>query len=291
MAELVLPFGLALMVALAATAAHRPIRPIIAARILAGTLAALTLAALPLLVVVAATFVAHRPPLLGLLEWCRHLLGSHDSIPAWAGMGSVLVLGIGAVRSIRVLRTWWEFRRSDGRPIEVVATDALFACTLPGSGGRILVSRGLMATLEPDEVAVVLAHERAHARCRHDRYLLLGDLAVAVLPPLRPLRRRLVYVLERWADEASVDHVDGNRGLVARTLAIVATSHASVPAGAHGFARLGVADRVSALLDPSPASRGVLGVTMMVGGAAIVAAGAALQLHHVAPLIVSLCWP
>lgn len=290
-AELVLPLAVAVMTALAATALHRRVRPMIAARVLAATLVALLVAALPLLVIVAASFLAHRPPFSDLLAWCRPVLGSHHSIPAWAGVASIAMLIIGAIRTIRTLWTWWEFRCSERRPIEVVASDGLFACTLPGRGGRILVSRGLMTTLEPDEVAVVLAHERTHARFRHDRYLLLGDLATAVLPLLRPLRRRLVFVLERWADEAAVEHVNGNRSLVARTLAVVATSHAAVPAGIHGFAGLSVADRVGALLDPPPANRALPWLAMMAGGAALVTVAGAMQLQQVAPLIVSLCWP
>jgi hypothetical protein len=71
--------------------------------------------------------------------------------------------------------------------------------------------------LDEDEQRIVLAHERAHAHYRHDRYLLAAEPAAAALPPLRALARRVNYSIERWADEAAAA-ICGDRRLVAITL-------------------------------------------------------------------------
>jgi Zn-dependent protease with chaperone function len=151
----------------------------------------------------------------------------------------------GRLRS--VLRSWRRLRspRSDG--FEIVPSDSLFAYTLPGRG-RVIVSSGLVRTLEPEELAIVLAHEVAHALHRHDRYVLTAELGAALVPFVHPLRRRLLFALERWAEEAAVACVQGDRPKVARTLARVALVDEAVPAAAVGIAWLGVAGRFEALL-------------------------------------------
>src|SRR6185437_1439199 len=45
---------------------------------------------------------------------------------------------------------------------------AAVAYCLPGLRPRIVVSRGVLQTLDTDELAAVIAHERAHARGHHD---------------------------------------------------------------------------------------------------------------------------
>jgi beta-lactamase regulating signal transducer with metallopeptidase domain len=171
----------------------------------------------------------------------------------------------------------------------VIESAALFAYTLPGRGGQVVMSSGLVGELTPEELAVVLAHERAHALHRHDRHVLIADLANAVVPVVRPLQRRLVFALERWADETAVAITGADRRMVAHTLARVALSHDVGPAPAVAFGGLGVAARVEALLDPPSLSRARLWVTVMSVGIGTVAAAGAVQVHHVVPLLVALC--
>ncbi len=75
----------------------------------------------------------------------------------------------------------------------------------PGRG-RSPSPHGLRRSLDIDELNFVIAHERAHARHRHDRYKLLALFTTAFVPPIATRRRRrLEYHLERWADEEALD--------------------------------------------------------------------------------------
>jgi Zn-dependent protease with chaperone function len=144
----------------------------------------------------------------------------------------------------------------------------------------------MIELLDPDERRVVIAHEQAHARHRHDRYLLTAELAAAALPPLRAITRRVNYSIERWADEAAA-RACGDRELVAVTLGKVAL-HSS-PATVAGFNGLGVAARMRALMAPPieapPRSR----LAAMWSSLAVTAAFSAYQLHHIERLVTALC--
>ncbi len=177
--------------------------------------------------------------------------------------------------------------RGGSGTIEVAEHATPFAYTMPGATGDIVISTGLLAILEPDEQAVVIAHERAHALHRHDRFLLASRMAELLVPFLRPLCRRLTFSLERWADEAAAAEC-GDRHLVARTLGKVALTRAA-PTSAMAFAGLGVAGRVDALLAVSPQRSRPLLVAMLAVGSIAVAGFGVIQLHHLASIIVTLC--
>jgi Zn-dependent protease with chaperone function len=288
--EFVLPVLVATVAAMAAAALHRRVAPPIAAGVVLSTSSLLGLAVVIVAASWSASFIAHRSAIVDIAGWCRHVVGSHDTVPGWLGAAATVLVALGAIRSGRVLRAWRGFRRVDHRPIEVVRSDRLFAYTLPGPGRQIVASSALLCSLEPEQVDVVLAHERAHGHHRHDRYVLAGNLAVAFVPWLRPLQRRLEFALERWADDAAAAEIGGDRRLVAQTLSRVALSQASGPAGVLAFSRLGVVGRIDAL-SRAPVVPGMSGrVAAMSIGTVIVAAAAAVQLHHVGALLLALCW-
>ena len=137
-----------------------------------------------------------------------------------------------------------------------------------------MVARTIRA-LTPD---VVLAHEQAHARHRHDRFKLLALVTTAFIPPTAPVMARLDFYLERWADEEALDHTGAERHLAARTIAKVALASAS-PSPALGIADHGVAARATALLKPVEHPD----VTTRLQTAAVIGATLALavyQVHH-----------
>jgi beta-lactamase regulating signal transducer with metallopeptidase domain len=159
-------------------------------------------------------------------------------------------------------------------------TDLPIAVAVPGRGGGVLVSRGLLERLTAGELQVVFLHERSHLRHRHHRYLALGALAAGVLPPLRRMNERLRFSLERWADEDAAEAV-GDRPLVARTIARVAlTSPAASPLPA--FSESGVVGRVKALLGTPPSKNPVTGpmVVFSTGLTTSCLASTALQLDR-----------
>lgn len=128
----------------------------------------------------------------------------------------------------------------------------------------------MLRSLEPDERRALLAHERAHLRFRHHRFVRLTRLAAAAFPMLMPLDCRVRYATERWADEEAVREV-GDRGVVARAVAGAAIAQTGQASAALGIADSHVVRRVESLLaELPPTSRFVeLGAL----GAVIAAAG------------------
>lgn len=149
-----------------------------------------------------------------------------------------------------------------------------------------MVFRGLVELLDDAELGVVLAHEDAHRRHRHDRFLLAGQIGAAFVPPRHLLGRRLGFSLERWADEEAA-HGCGDRRLVGRALAEVALESAT-PVSAMAFAGLGALGRVAALLEPpkAPSKFVAGGILLMIAATCILAL---VQVHHLEVLVGALC--
>ena len=285
--SVLLPLIVAVGLAIIVTATHRRLPPFVAARAVTITLAVVAAASVPTLWIVSFGWLAHIPLLGGWLDWCAEALGVHGPIPAWFGVPALLLSIAGIVRTRTVLRGYRRLRHDHPGTVEIADHAQPFAFTLPGRGGHVVLSSGLIDMLDDAEQEVVLAHERAHARHRHDRYLLTAQLAAALIPPLRFLAGRLQFSLERWADEIAVAHC-GDRSFVARTLGKVAL-RSITPAGAMSFAGLGVPARVAALLSPPMTPLRSSSHAALWG--AILATGmlAALQIHHLARLVTALC--
>lgn len=285
--SVMLPLLAAIALAVTVTTVHRSLPPVLAARAVAVTVVVVAGAAVPTLWIVGLGYFTHAPFLGSGLRWCIDVFGAHDRISPWIGLPSLLLAAIGTLRAARVVRAHRRLRHDHQGFVEIACHEQPFAFTLPGRGGHVVLSSGLVELLDDDERNVVLAHELAHATHRHDRYLLVAQLAAATIPMLRPLTSRLQFSLERWADEAAVEEC-GDRRFVARTLGKVALRSVT-PVGAMSFAGLGVPARVSALLSaPSPTPRAPLLIGLW---SAIVVTGAlaAFQVHHLESLVTALC--
>lgn len=288
---LILPLLAATVLAITVTTAHRYMPPALASRMLAVSVVVVAGAAVPTLWLLSfgyISYVGHLPYIGRWFAWCAETIGIHETIPHWIGLPAVIVAAIGAVRTTRILRLHRRLRQDRPGSIEIAGHDAVFAFTLPGRAGQVVLSSGLVSLLDPEEQMIVLAHERAHGRHRHDRYLLMGQLASASTPFLRPLVSRLQFSLERWADEEAVVAGGGDRRFVAFTLGKVALNTLA-PLGALSFAGLGVPARVTALLSPPPSEPGasmLIGIWAMIGVTAMLAV---TQLHHLATLLADVC--
>ena len=164
----------------------------------------------------------------------------------------------------------------------VVDHPAAAAYCLPGLRSAIVISAGTLDLLDADELAAVLAHERAHLRERHD-LVLLPFLAL-----LRAFRwagvARQAYgavglLVEMHADDCALRQRPA-RELATALLRVGAAGGGGVPSGALGVAHreqeCEVAARVVRLLRPAPGlSTTALGLIIVVS-AAIVAVPAAL---------------
>ncbi|WP_329385645.1 M56 family metallopeptidase [Streptomyces sp. NBC_01716] len=139
--------------------------------------------------------------------------------------------------------------------VAVLRDTSPYAYALPGAPGRIVVSTGMLACLDPAEREALFAHERAHLAARHHRLLLAVRLAGRANPLLRPLMSALTYSTERWADEEAA-RVTGDRRTTARAVgkAALVSRRSSVPP-LPAFAAGPVPRRVAALLVPVPPDR------------------------------------
>ncbi len=282
------PLTAATLVALLVAALHRRLRPEFAARGLTAALLLVGTAAVPSLWIVSLGFLGHLPMFGHFIRWCGSAAGIDEPISPFLGIPAVALSMLGLVRTVQVSTAYRRMRGTRQETVQVITEDDPMAYTLPGRAGRVVISSGLVSMLDIDELAVVLAHERAHGVHRHDRMVLLARLSQAAIPLLRPLSDRLLFTLERWADEEAVCATGGDRRFVARTIAKVAL-RSSAPASALAIAGLGVPARVDALLQSDP-GHGSCAITTSIRAAIVFTALlAGYQLHHLAGLVVALC--
>ncbi|WP_242419791.1 M56 family metallopeptidase, partial [Frankia sp. CpI1-P] len=98
---------------------------------------------------------------------------------------------------------------------------------------RVVVSRGLLNTLDAAELDAVLAHEAAHVAGRHDLVIQPFVAWERTFPFLRPAREATAAVsllVEMLADDAAARET--SRRSLARALARLGVARAPVPAGA-----------------------------------------------------------
>ncbi len=284
--SLAFPLLVTLGLAAITTSAHRRLPPRLAARFVTIALVLVVVAALPTALMVAVAFLAHAPVVGIGFQWCAQAIGLHGSVPPWIGVPVLALLVTGGVRSLRLVRQHRALRMDFAHRIHIAPSHKPYAVTLPGRSGQIVLSTAMVDMLDSDERRIVIAHEEAHARYRHDRYLLAAELAAALLPPLRALARRVSFSVERWADEAAVAAC-GDRRLVAVTLGKVALQ--SHPPTVAGFSGLGVAARMEALLAPPVPDPHRSRIFLMWSSVAVTAAFSLYQLHHLEQLVLALC--
>ncbi len=150
-----------------------------------------------------------------------------------------LLLGIVTLRAADEMRVRSRHRMLVdlvGDPVEnvpgalVLDHPAATAYSLPGLRPRIVVSSGAVAALSADELAAVVAHERAHLRARHDLVLLpLRALSVA-LPRSRVLasvESSVSALVEMAADDRALAQCSST--VLARALCRMASADESSP--------------------------------------------------------------
>lgn len=291
MTELLLPGVVAVAASACAAALHRLMRPSAAALVLAAMSAATALAVVWVVVLLALTSVAHLAWLADLARWCRTVGMAHEAVPTAAGVVSIGLLVatvVSVVRAGRGLRTPVPAVPARGELL-VLPTAEPTAYVVPGRPGHIVVSAGMLRALDDDERRVLLAHERAHLRFRHHRYLRVADLSAQAVPLLAPLAARVRFATERWADEEAAREI-GDRRLVARAVARAALVSADHVAPALAFGGLGVPARVDALLAESPSRLPATVALASVAGLALFAVGGStLQAHHLLASVSALC--
>ncbi|MER7177200.1 M56 family metallopeptidase [Streptomyces mesophilus] len=156
--------------------------------------------------------------------------------------------------------------------VHVLDHPAPAAYCLPGADGRIVVTTGALALLDPAHLATVLAHERAHLRHRHDLVLLPFESWRRLLPANSLLETAIGAVrllLEMSADDTCRRRLPGTDLAAALTHFAAAPATFPTPAGGFGVADEAVATRtarLSAARRPRPFTASVSAAALAVGG-------------------------
>ena len=287
--SLVLPGVVAVLIAVAAGHVRWSNKPAVAMRLLTAVAALASATAFLVVLAVAVGFAARTSVGLALLERCPRL-SLHHSVGTVEGSVALLILAAMTFRSIQVIhRRFSAVKGTRGRHIAVLQTDEPIAYAAPGKPGCVVVSSGLLHQLDTEERRVLFAHERAHLRQNHHRYLLVGALATAIVPMLGRLVDQLRLATERCADEAAVATMGGDREVVAVSIGRAALATASFHGTVGAFGGGSIPTRVEALLfEPAPSiGRRLIVVALLVGVAAL--AASSIQLHHLWALVAHVC--
>jgi hypothetical protein len=268
-----------------------PVRPAITVVLLTGAavlVAGVTFAVALLLILVLASrlpFLQHR------LAWCQHLEHAHH-IPTIVEVGAVPVALAMVVQGWQHARARRLPQRPEGEhSLVVLPSEQAAAYALPGRHGRVVVTVGMLRALNGPERRAMLAHEQAHLRYKHHRYVFLSSLAAAVLPVLAPVAARVRFATERWADDVAAAVV-GDRAVVARALAraSLAASQTATPVGALAISDEGAVARVRFLLgQDSPSRFDALRTSAVAGLVGLAVAALFMQAQYVLSLAAHVC--
>jgi len=225
-----------------------------------------------------------------IVEWCR-IVPLHHEVTTLEGVLATTALAVIAVRvGLVILRRRAASAPTAGRRLAVLDTPEPVAYAAPGKPGCVVVSTGLLSALEPRERQVVFAHERAHLRQAHHRFLLVGALAAAVVPPLGPLVDRLRLATERQADEEAVAAMGGDRHLVASAITKAAITKSSFNGLVPAINGASVVARVEALVGRPPSRWATrAGLALAVTGTTSAIGAGSIQLHHLWVLADHVC--
>ena len=275
--------------ALAATAARLLRRP----WVVRAPRLAIVLWQLALVTVVGATVlgllvltvpVAARSGLGALIHACVMVLSAGYGSPTGGqlvfllglGLAGTLLLRLGGCLAGELWRAARDRRRHlralallgspDASGVTVVHHAAHAAYCVPGRRGRIVLSTATLAALDAEQLAGVLAHERAHLSGRHD-LIIASARALArafPLPVFATAVRELATLVEMLADDAV--RTDPQRLTLATALVRIATGEPTPAVTALAAATTGVLARVDRLMRPPQPLHRPLAVAAGVAG-------------------------
>lgn len=202
--------------------------PAAATRLLVGAAVSTALAWGWMLALLGWSAVAQLSAVAAEGHWSHSQIHAGDPVSATVGWAaSAVFLAVSTAATVMMIQraraTWlaWQLARricpaADG-DLVIVPDPVPNAFAVPGAGGRVIVSAGMLHALDADERRVLLAHERSHLRHRHDLWLTAAYLAAAADPLLARLPAAVSLLVERWADEDAA-HLVADRQLAARAI-------------------------------------------------------------------------
>ncbi len=209
------------------------------------------------------TLIGQSPLLADTGHWSDAALQRTDPVSAPVAVaatvallvltGRITVTGGQRLRAVRAASRLAAALPACGGELAVIDDPGQHAYAIPGKPGRIVVSSGLLRSLDASERRAVLAHERAHLIHRHHLHQTVAHLAAAANPLLARLTPAVALATERWADEDAAATV--RRDTVATALTRAVTGAARLPAAPAVVLSAGAGDiaaRVRALREPAP---------------------------------------
>lgn len=141
---LVAPLLVALGLCAAISCVHRRLPPSLTARLLAVGLVVVLVAAVPTTWVLTAVYLWHVPQVHDTVGWCTAVVSAHHAMPPLLGVIAAATSILGIVRTARFVRSFRRLCQHD-HAWPVVSEDAEpYALTMPGRGGQVVLSRGLV---------------------------------------------------------------------------------------------------------------------------------------------------
>ena len=211
----------------------------------------------PLLMVMTAVAIVCMGPQGQMGHWHTGWL---SYVLAIAGLGYVSFLGLKlllqAQRTLRQVRSF-DCQSIQGQPSRLLESPLPFIAKIGFWHPELVVSRGLLQTLDTPHLAAVLVHEQAHHHYRDTFWFFgLGWLRrlSAWLPQTETLWQELLMLRELRADRWAAQQVDGL--LLAEALVVVASAPTYLGEGVgleNAVTRDRLTERIDALLvDPEP---------------------------------------
>jgi Zn-dependent protease with chaperone function len=282
----------AMAVALGLTAGVRPwLAPAAAARLLTLVAVSSALTVGWALLLIAFGWAITYPSVDNVAAWCMVATPGHHPVGTVLGFAALATLLVGTIRAVAAAVRFWRtdaaWRGSD--PVEIIASSEPIAFAVPGRRGTVVVSTGLLGGLPRGQRDALLAHEHAHVRLHHHRYVRATRLAASIVPVLYPLEQWVTLATERWADEAAAATV-GDRRIVAD--ALVAAASMQVTRGDLLFASAShVEERVGALLAPRTDRRGLARAAFVAAWASLAVSlvSSIVELHHLVAFVQHIC--
>lgn len=196
-------------------------------------------------------------------SFCAAAIGAHGSTVQWLTVGGVLVaaIGVGAA-ALGTARALLHARRGTRRHAEtarllgqhdrglgalVVDVPQKLAYAVAGRPSEIVLSSAALQALTPEQLDVILAHERAHLAGRHHLVLAVARALATVAPAMRLFTTGTVELgrlVEMCADDVAVRGRDA-RSLIGAMIALAGPVH--LPDAALGGAASSVSDRAERL--------------------------------------------
>jgi beta-lactamase regulating signal transducer with metallopeptidase domain len=169
--------------------------------------------------------------------------------------------------------------------VRILPTEQPLCALLGVVRPSIVLSRGLMSSVDPGELRAILEHERAHADRRDTLWALMARLcSVSMLPSRRrELLAELALAAEQSSDERAASVV-GDRLAMAEVILKVERLVQDAPARfgvlAASFSGIGVIERVTALLEPPRERRRRWLAPLLLTSAVVVLLLEGASFHH-----------